>query len=79
MQVVLTEEGAIEVLVPLLRSRTNEVQAYAADALRCLAGVGDENCLAIAEESIPTLMLLLGSPLSDAQESSAGKRSDLYW
>lgn len=73
VQAALTDEGAIEHLVPLLRSRTTEIQVYAADSLRCIAGARDENRLLIAGSSISTLILLLGSPQPDAQLSAAGQ------
>lgn len=73
VQDVLSEVGAIEHLLPLLRSRAPEIQAYAADALRCIAVVRDENCIIIAGSCIPTLIMLLGSPFPDAQLSAAGE------
>lgn len=79
MQAVLSEAGAIEHILPLLRSRVTEVQAYAADALRCIAAVRDENRLVIAGSCIPTLIILLGSPLPDAQLSAAGTQSKLVY
>lgn len=71
----LAEEGAIGHLVMLLKSKSTEIQANAAEALRCIANVSEGNCYLIVGPSasiMETMIRLLGSPSSSVQRSVAG-------
>lgn len=80
MQKRLAEEGAIGHLVMLLKTKSTEIQANAAEALRCISGVSEGNCYLVvgpSGASIDTMILLLGSPSVSVQRSVAGSQLSL--
>lgn len=60
----------------LLKSKSTEIQANAAEALRCISGISEGNCYLVvgpSASSVETMILLLGSPSSSVQRSVAGQ------
>ena len=60
----------------LLKSKSTEIQANAAEALRCIAGISEGNCYLVvgpSASSVETMIYLLGSTSSSVQRSVAGQ------
>ena len=72
MQVTLLNEGAVPVLVGLLKAKAPETQAYATDGLRLLAGLGLDAGLMVGEAALPQLGLMLRSSHAEVQQGACG-------